>query len=371
MKKLLFFLIILAAATGGVFYARHRIAGISLTIAPARSKKTSPIRFGGTFRYAAGTSKEAIDAQLALLEQLGIRTIRTIYYDCGNANWFTDDELLAAAKKHNIDVVFILEPRIDLKKAVKTSDLPIGATDCGSKTIGNQKGTGTVNLEQFGYDYAKEIVTKYKDQVTYWQLLNEIGGTAMTGNADGRDPAQFDKAIYGRLRAFLKGAAAGVRDGDPKAQRIINNQWLHVGMLDLIAQDKIPFEIIGWNWFVDKQDMQKVEYAPGQYFDLIAALKARKQTTGAKEIWLSEFDRDHGSYQQRGNDQATYLKTKLPQLIDTKTFSGIFIHELFDKPEEKLDQDKHWGIIEVATNPVLKLTPKPAAAAVSELIKKN
>lgn len=371
MKKLLFFLIILGAALGGVLYGRSRIANTSLSIATTRIKKTAPVRFGGTFSYAAGTSKETIDAQLALLEQLGIRTIRTIYYDCGNAIWFTNDQLLAAAKKHNIDVVFILEPRIDLKKTVKKTDLPSGATDCGSKQIGNQKGTGPVDLEQFGYDYAKEIVTKYKDQVTYWQLLNEIGGTAMTGNADGRDPAEFDKAIYGRLSAFLKGAARGVRDGDPKAQRIINNQWLHVGMLDLIARDKIPFEIIGWNWFVDKQDMQKVEYAPGQYFDLIAALKQHEQTTGAKEIWLSEFDRDHGSYQQTNNEQTTYLQTKLQQFIDNKTFSGIFIHELFDKPQEKLDQDRHWGIIEVATQPALKFTPKPAAAVVSALIKKN
>lgn len=365
-KKVLFFVLILAAAAAGVWFARGKLKKPSVSV--SRKFKVSPIRFGGTLDYSAGTSKEAVEAQMALLDELGIRTVRTIFFDCGNDFWFMNDHLLEAAKRHSIEVVFILEPQVDLKKPVKQSDLPIAAIDCGSYKPGKQKGSKPVDLEQFGYEYAKTIVGNYKDRVKYWQMLNEIGGTAMTSNADGRLPEQFDQKIYERLRAFLKGAARGIAEADPKAKRIINNQWLHVGMLDLIAKDKIPFEVIGWNWFVDDIDMTKVEYTPGQFFNLHEELQKRKQTTGAKEIWLSEFNKDHGSFEGKEKEQADYLALKLPELRDSKVFSAIFIHELFDKPAQKLEQDRHWGIIEVQTTPVVKLTPKPAAQVVSEII---
>ncbi|MBI3261232.1 hypothetical protein HYZ64_02565, partial [Candidatus Berkelbacteria bacterium] len=133
--------------------------------------------------------------------------------------------------------------------------------------------------------------------------------------------------------------------------------------------DKIAFDIIGWNWFADDIDMGRVEYAPGQLFNLYEELEKRKVTTGAKEIWLSEFNKDHGSFEEKEREQADYLGRKLPELINKKVFSGIFIHELFDKPDEKLERDRHWGIIEVQPEPNLKLTLKPAAQVISEIIK--
>jgi len=367
-KKLIFFLIVLAAAGGGIWFASRRVAKPSLSISVPQKLKASPVRFGGTLDYSAGQTKEAVDDQLALLSKLGIRTVRTRYLDCSFANWFMNDQLLQAAKRHNIEVVFILEPQIDFKKPVRQSDLPTAAVECGSVKIGKQKGAKPVDLEQYGYEYTKAIVSAYKEQVKHWQLINEVGGTAMTGNADGQLAEQFDKKIYQRLAAFLKGASKAVKEVDPTAKRVINNQWLHVGMLDLIAADKIEFEVIGWNWFVDDIDMTKVEYAPGQFLNLFDELTKRKSTTGAKEIWLSEFNKDHGSFEGKEKEQADYLALKLPQLADSKVFSAIFIHELYDKPAEKLEQDRHWGIIEVQTEPELKLTPKPAAQVVSEII---
>lgn len=367
-KKVIFFLVIVLAGVAGVAFATRQFAKPSVSISIPKKLKASPIRFGGTLDYSAGQTKEAVEAQLKLLGQLGIRTVRTKYLDCGFTNWFMNDQLLEAAKRNNIEVVFILEPQIDFKKPVKKSNLPTAAIDCGSVTIGKQKGTSPVDLEQYGYDYTKAIVEKYQDQVSYWQLINEVGGTAMTGNADGRLPEQFDKTIYKRLAAFLKGSSRAVAEADPSAKRIVNNQWLHVGMLDLLAQDKIAFDIIGWNWFVDDIDMGSVEYAPGQYFNLFEELEKRKSTTGAKEIWLSEFNKDHGSFEEKDKEQADYLGRKLPELIGKKVFSAIFVHELFDKPAEKLEQDRHWGIIEVETSPTIKLTPKTAAQVVSEIV---
>jgi len=368
VKKVIFFLVIVIAGVAGVAFATRKLTKSSISISIPKKLKASPIRFGGTLDYSAGQTKEAVDAQLKILGQLGIRTVRTKYLDCGFTNWFMNDYLLEAAKRNNIEVVFILEPQIDFKKPVKKSNLPTAAIDCGSVTIGKQKGSAAVDLEQFGYEYTKAVVGKYSSQVKYWQLINEIGGTAMTANADGRLPEQFDKIIYKRLAAFLMGSSKAVAEVDPTAQRIINNQWLHVGMLDLLAQDKIAFDIIGWNWFVDDIDMGMVEYAPGQLFNLYEELEKRKVITGAKEIWLSEFNKDHGSFEGKEKEQADYLGRKLPEIISKKVFSAIFIHELFDKPAEKLEQDRHWGIIETQPEPNLKLTPKPAARVISEII---
>lgn len=302
-------------------------------------KTTSNFIWGGTYQPALEWTQADISSELKMVHDNGINYIRFVYVPLNNPDTSMADFVFKAAQDNNIKVVLILEPQ-------------------------NLNFSNNLNYQKIGSDYASEAIKRFGNQVDYYQLANEVGGAALK-SGDGQTFSQFDTIKYKHIKDMVNGMISSIKKSDFGAKTIISNQWLHYAILDKLIADKVNFDIIGWNWFPAGIDMDKVQYAPGKSINMLVKLAGYN-----KVVWLTEFNRDHGSNGNNGETlQAQYLQDKLTKYYKSGVFNAIFVHSMFDsKPDGNTqDKDMHWGIF--ATPNITSHQTKKAVEVYSKIIK--
>lgn len=207
---------------------------------------------------------------------------------------------------------------------------------------GNPTKMGNKDRFQDGYKWGKEIATRYKGLVEYYQLSNEVTGTAMKPSWPGISEESFDKDKYQQILDWLKGASTGVREADPGAKRVITGHWLGFGFFDMAIRDGLEFEVIGWDWYGKDPDIASVK-SDNKIYNIGDEL-----SKFGKELWISETNYEGGS--RDGEDkQADYLSEFANNIIKDKRFSGFFPLYLTDIPTI-LGVDNHDGLVDVVTS---------------------
>ncbi len=276
------------------------------------------------FPFANDNDKFLVE-QFRLAKELGLTAIR-VDYSVNNIP--ADEKIIQLAKENNLELTFIIPP--------------------GPNSIWDDK-----DLNNTAYNYAKEIVSRHVGQVPVWQLGTEMASVAIVDGAHhGADPVDYPEAKYQAVATFLKAAARGVRDADPNAKRMINDQWIHVGFFTRYLKEggDSTFERLGWNWFSDMgTNMEKVliDSRTGKTYPLMDKLRAMK-----KEIVISEVNRRMGSKDGNEKAQADFIQTIAEYAYKTNDIKGLYVYNLVEDqgapPQEQgyslvhIDKERQW-----------------------------
>jgi hypothetical protein len=270
-----------------------------------------------------------VQKQLDLVAELGAEYYRVDWND--RKSFSSADVLINEAKKRGIKILPVLFPPIDLKKS---ADI---------KTI-----------YQKSYDYAFKWVSRYKKEISYWELSNEMdvfamirkdekmrkGGTWQLDSPDGDLPEHYEEGRYLAARIMLLGLADGVKAADRNARRIINTAgWFHYGFIKRLIDDRVPFEILGWHWYSDMGDITNVR----NVFNVL------EQIAGfGKPVWVTEINRSNGSMDEDVEAQAAYISDAADQMRNLDVIKAFFVYELLDEPYLGDENPKSYcGLVEL------------------------
>lgn len=337
MKKFIISIFILTLATcGGIVLgktlseSRRADASVTAQNKPAVTSESfawgafsNPYAFNGPDgKY----NSENIDAQVAYWQDLGLNSLKFNYefnvdepFVVQKENDYLADKLAA----NNIDGYMVIEYFLKDKDFFAKADF------------------------DRGYAWGKFIAERFKGRVKYYQMLNEVSGTAIKKDFPGNQESDYDEAKYQAVKNFLLGMSKGIKEADPEAQRVITAHWVGTAMIDRLIKDGVDFEIIGWDWF---SDMGNDITAAKPNDKTVINIPEHFKNTG-KRFWISEINHQGGSYKNKESDQAAYLKKAIENALKSKLVSGIFVFNLFDATSVtngKANQYNQWGLVENA-----------------------
>jgi len=209
--------------------------------------------------------------------------------------------------------------------------------------LGSSKPIETIdNPYQDGYKVADEISAHYKGKIKYYQLMSEQGSGALKGATySGENESDYDSAKYNRIKEWLRGASTAIRKNDPNTYIVITDQWLRTAYFQMLINDKIDFDIIGWDWFGDMGLMEDKKLADGTL--LIDKLKSFN-----KPLILAEVNGRPDS--KKGMDetkQSDFIQKMAEWAYNSGYIKGFFIHELVDlRPKDDNKYGDYYGLIE-------------------------
>ncbi|MGI9527378.1 MAG: glycosyl hydrolase [Weeksellaceae bacterium] len=211
-----------------------------------------------------------------------------------------------------------------------------------------------------GYTQMKGFAKKYAEYLHYYTLGNEQDLRLINKGSDGVNISDYDREKFRILASYLKGMYKGLKENDPSALAIINSAgWLHLGYYELLAQEKVPYDILGYNWY-SKNITYLSNFGQG---DILKQLHDRFQ----KPIWLTEINAKRGSYDSE-TEQASMMKEYIESLHKQKYINAFFVYELYDQPgligqNWAGEKEAYYGIVrwEEEPNQYSKYSYKPVS----------
>ncbi|MDR5821518.1 glycosyl hydrolase [Caballeronia sp. LZ043] len=190
-----------------------------------------------------------------------------------------------------------------------------------------------------GYTLGKLTASAYR--YAYYEVGNELGADALTGNVDGVYPQHFDNTKFQKARGVIRGMIDGIRSVDSSGKIVMGGgAWMHYGFDQMLASGTQPdgsgghpvlsWDITAWHWYSDQGDITHACGGTGCH-DVLAAL----QQLG-KPIWLTEF----GVRPEYGNDDqiAAYLvggtmMAQFAAVASKYNLQAIQAYQLYDDPD--------------------------------------
>lgn len=332
--------VVLASIGVGAYLVLGSDKSISVTLddlkTPTTKQDPNRAHWGAVIRPFAldvagqpTTWQKGIPEQLDLVKAMGGTLIRANV----ESNIGVMDAVVNGARERDLDVLLILEIAGDnpvLNKDIKKDQ-----------------------LYQLGKDLGREWASRYKGKVAYYQLANEVSGTAARRPEDSgktlpnRYDLQFDLNRAERVAQYERGLADGVKQGDKKAQRMITGHWVLVDIIPYLVQQGVDFEIVGWDWYSDmginpaltEIDGQPDLDLPGVFTDL------------GKEFWLAEVNKEAGSFKGTAKEQAEYLTAVATTVLTDDSIKGMVVHMLPDMAAEQGEDTGELGLVSVTEQP--------------------
>ncbi|MCX6809706.1 MAG: hypothetical protein NTZ65_03100 [Candidatus Berkelbacteria bacterium] len=336
MKKIAAFFCVLAIIIVGLaitYYflkEKGKVQPVTVTVAPAKKVSSDQFAWGVfTNPYVfnipkQGFVKENVDKQIPIWKDLGINTIR-FNYEFGPA----DPKIILPENDYFVNKM--IANNIAPYMVIESPYIP-------GEFI--EKST-----QQDGYDWGKFIAGHFKGRVKYYQLLNEVDGTAIKKDYPGFNPDDYDETKYQAVKNFLLGLSKAIKETDPAAQRVVNSHWVGTAMIDRLMKDGVDFEIIGWDWFSDMgTDMTAVKPIPSKQINIIDYFK-----NSGKKFWISELNKQDGTMGNKEADQASFFEQTIQNAQKSGRLSGVFIFPLFDTTafdNGKETTTNTWGLVQ-------------------------
>jgi len=355
--NLLIILIIVALAlgtTGMILY--------SIRSNPKDPKTTSAVKkngfvwgvysnayFGNT--ADEGFTKEHTDAQIPYFKDLGINTVKFNLL-------FTTPMQTPIPPENDYFVDKLAENNIDRYMVIEN-----GTDEHFFETAGYST----------GFEWGKQVASHFTGRINYYQMLNEVSGTAMKPTFPGFRRDDYDEHKYQVIKEYLRGMSDAIEQFDPGAQRVITAHFLGTAIIDRLMEDGVKFEVIGWDWYSDMGDsLTNKEYA-GQIFNIPEHFRY-----SGKQFWISELSRANGSFDNQEQEQSKYLEKVMTDAISSKLVSGIFPFTMFDLTSAYNgipDKNNSWGLVtnkfDTVTNQWVFDTKKPAYMMYQNIIRSH
>ncbi|MEP9379958.1 glycosyl hydrolase [Aquabacter sp. CN5-332] len=289
----------------------------------------------------------SIETQLDLVKDLGMKSYRVDLYSTDQMDALA--KLIAAGKARGVEILPILIPHLDLEKLSEDE------------------------IHKQAYAMAETFVARFKDDVSVWELGNEMEIFALIHPCEMRDdgtqypcewgmpggvgPLDYYGPRYVKVAAALRGLTEGARAASPTVRRAIGTAgWGHLGIFERLDNDGIQWEITVWHMYgEDPEEPFKtlVEYG--------------------KPIWVTEFNHPNGS-QKSEKEQAEGLRRtmlRLRELSGPYKVEAAHIYELLDETYWAPNFEAYMGLVRLDARPqggwMLGKT-KPAYSAVKKTI---
>lgn len=191
-------------------------------------------------------------------------------------------------------------------------------------------------------ELGKKVASRYYGQVDFYQLGNEINGAVIKPGGIGKDKGDYDPWKWGIMKNWLLGLTQGIHEGDPFAKKIITFNWKGTGIIDLIREANIHFDIIGVNWYSDMGD-------PFQSFDI-----NRKYWSNMFEylwdkhridIWVSEANQHKGTYDASTQGQADSIRGFADAAFNSPFIKAFMVYQMSDTINQRGTETGHYGIV--------------------------
>lgn len=290
---------LILGGTGGYFAWRY-LAGQSQA-STVFGEHREPFMWGVDVNPSAigNYNIETWTRQIKYVKELGAGWIR-LSFDNEPANKFQIfDEMINYAKSQNLEVY-----------------LGLGST----KPV-----TSIDDTYKDGYKVASEVASHYKGKIKYYQLMSESGSTAIKGpQYSGENESDYDLAKYKKVKEWMRGASDAIRKIDPSAYLVITDQWTHYAYFDMLAKDKIDYDIIGWDWYSGMGAMGDRKLFNGMH--LVDKLKSYNKPIILAEVNFTP-DARTGIDQQT---QSNFIKQIAEWAYNSGYIKGFFVFKLVD-----------------------------------------
>lgn len=193
----------------------------------------------------------------------------------------------------------------------------------------NGKITDSTNPYQDGYDLANQIASANKGHVDYYQLANEISSESLKGaEFPGDETSQYDLEKYQKIKDWLNGAIDGVKKADPQAKTVVVGQWTQIAFFDMLSEDGVNYDIIGWDWFSDMGLMKDVKISDGTY--LVDKLKSFNKPVILAEVGQRPDGNKTTGFTMNEDKQDQFISEMANWAHGSGFIKGFFAFELTD-----------------------------------------
>jgi len=281
------------------------------TTAPPTAPASPSFVWGATIRpFALNSGKPAtsIDQQFKYVTELFPKGA------CVRANVETsekvNDAIIAAKKKYNTTLYIVLEEKMNFD---------------------DQQ-----DYKKMAQDFAEKIVGRYKDQVEYYQLMNEVSGVVYSKDDEKGDKLdagyglKMNKNRYENVLTYTKAMSNTIRKIDPRAKIILSGHWVLIKPVLQLIKDGVDVDIVGWNWGSGLSNNPGV-IEIGDYGVLNIPVEVHKIR---KKFWIVEANRDDGSVGGKEQDQASTIASLATVAKSNKYITGYFHFVLTDTRDE-------------------------------------
>lgn len=220
------------------------------------------------------------------------------------------NELITAAVENNVKLL----PMLWLDELDYTNSV------AGAYKKGKAQGSG----------FAK----KYGQSLDYYELGSQLESKLINSSAvDGSSSSHYDQAKFKVLAAFLKGMNEGIKANDKGAKTIINATWKHYAYLQMLENEGINFDVVGYNWYSNMGSE--------------AAISAKLASLFKKPIWFTGIFFKNGTYGNTEEDQKEWINNFIVRVKPNPSVKAVFIYELLDQPglKNSPQTEKHQGLI--------------------------
>jgi Flagellar filament outer layer protein Flaa. len=171
------------------------------------------------------------------------------------------------------------------------------------------------------HDRAKDIATRYKGKIAYYQIANEQDNACILPGLAGMVTTDYDTTTYATIRDNISAMCNGIYEGDPCAKRVINISWKHYGFLQLLTNDGVSWDVNGDDWYWDINDM-------------VTNLNTIATNFTQPEILICESNIWKGTYDNTEQQQSDYIKSFIKALYynTSSKVKGYIGYELLDEP---------------------------------------
>lgn len=226
------------------------------------------------------------------------------------------------------------------------------------------------NPEQEGYDLASNISKNFKGKIKYYQLLNEVASTVLIGGQySGENRSDYNSAKYQKAKKWITGASRAIRENDSSAKIVLTDQWTHYAFFDMLKEDGVDYDYLGWNWFSDMGFLGDKTVKDGTLlFDKLKSFD--------KPIILTEVNyRPNNITGQPEDKQADFIARMANWAWENNNdIKGFFVHELTDITNTPKKKVEYYGIVnaqKTETGAYIPGDPKKAYYIYQEIIKKH
>lgn len=175
---------------------------------------------------------------------------------------------------------------------------------------------------KLGYTFSQRC----KGYFTHYEIGNEEDNKAIIGNyVHGDKTAHFDTEKSKTLVQYIKGICQGIRSSDKNIKLIVNIGWVHYGFLQILVNNGVKFDRVGYHWY---SDMGNIEEAGAGFGNVIDTLYKRFK----KSIWVTEINVRGGVPLAVDPVKEKWFRDNLYFLRRNKHVESVFIYELLDEP---------------------------------------
>jgi hypothetical protein len=240
---------------------------------------------------------------------------------------------------------------------------------------------GNVNLDEMSeealyeaaFELASGLATRFKDDISVFELGNEMENYAIIqpcemrddgtqypcswGPAGGVGPLEYYGPRWAKVSAVLKGLSDGVHSVDPEIKRAIGTAgWGHVGAFERMKKDGIGWDISVWHVYGED---------PEWALSILADYD--------KPIWITELNNPFGSHESEATQakELGAMMIKLKELETKYKVEAVHVYELLDEPYWQ-GFEASMGLVKLSKTPNghwVMSDPKPAYQTTRDIIR--